>query len=98
MATGRSGKWVTAVRLDASNLADYARGCALLGAGGGGDSDVGLLMALHAVETHGPVTLVGLDALPDASRVMPCGIAGSAAIAGERIWSGDEGSRLLAAV
>ena len=29
---------------------------------------------------------------------MPCGIAGSPAIANERIWSGEEGRRLLAAV
>ena len=87
-----------AVRLDASNLEAYARGCALLGAGGGGDSDIGLLMALHAVAEHGPVEVVGLDALPIASRVMACGIAGSPAIANERIWSGDEGRRLLAAV
>jgi DUF917 family protein len=89
---------VTTVRLDASNLGEYSRGCALLGAGGGGDFDVGLLMALHAVREHGPVEVVGLDSLPDASRVMPCGIAGSPAIANERIWSGDEGRRLLAAV
>ena len=55
---------MTAVRLDASNLGDLTRGCALLGAGGGGDPDVPLLMALHAVEEHGPVEVVGLDHCP----------------------------------
>ncbi|MEA2440727.1 MAG: uncharacterized protein QOH76_2151 [Thermoleophilaceae bacterium] len=80
--------------LDASNLPAVARGCALLGAGGGGDTDVALLMALHAVEENGPVPLVRLADLPDGGLVMPCGSIGSPAVATERLWSGDEGSVL----
>jgi DUF917 family protein len=78
-------------RLDASNLPAVARGCAVLGAGGGGDTDLPLLMALRAVEEYGPVPLVRLAHLPDEGLVMPCGSIGSPAVATERLWSGDEG-------
>jgi uncharacterized protein len=86
------------LQLDASNLPDLARGCELLGAGGGGDPEVGLLMALHAVEEHGPVDVPALDDLPADAGVMPCGLVGSPAIADERIWSGEEGGQLRAIV
>ena len=85
-------------QLDASNLPDLARGCRLLGAGGGGDTELGLQMALQAVEEHGPVELVALGDLPADARVMPCGLAGSPAVSEERIWSGDEGGELRAIV
>jgi DUF917 family protein len=78
-------------RLDASNLPAVARGCAVLGAGGGGDTDLALLMALRAVEENGPVPLVRLAELPDDGLVMPCALIGSPAVATERLWSGDEG-------
>jgi DUF917 family protein len=78
-------------RLDASNLPAVARGCALLGAGGGGDTDLPLLMALRAVEENGPVPMVRLAELPDEGLVMPCSSIGSPAVATERLWSGDEG-------
>jgi uncharacterized protein len=77
--------------LDASNLPAVARGCAVLGAGGGGDPELALLMALRAVEEQGPVPLVPLAELPDGGLVMPCGSIGSPAVATERLWSGDEG-------
>jgi DUF917 family protein len=96
VALERSGKRGGSVQLDASNLPDLARGCALLGAGGGGDPAVGLLMAEHAVEEHGPVEVVGLDDLPAGARVMPCGFVGSPAISDERLWGGDEGRDLVA--
>jgi DUF917 family protein len=78
-------------RLDASNLPALARGCALLGGGGGGDTELALLMALRAVHESGPVPLVRLSELPDDGLVMPCGSIGSPAVATERVWSGDEG-------
>jgi DUF917 family protein len=78
-------------RLDASNLPAVARGCALLGAGGGGDTDLPLSMALRAVEENGPVPLRRLAELPDDGLVMPCCMVGSPMVATERVWSGDEG-------
>ncbi|MDX6669198.1 MAG: uncharacterized protein QOK04_2578, partial [Solirubrobacteraceae bacterium] len=80
--------------LDASNLPAVARGCAVLGAGGGGDTYLPLLMALRAVEENGPVPLVPLADAQDGGLVMPCGSIGSPEVATERLWSGDEGLML----
>jgi hypothetical protein len=55
-------------------------------------------MALLAVQEHGPVPVVALDALADEPLVMPCGMVGGPAIADERLWSGDEGQTLRDAV
>jgi DUF917 family protein len=82
---------VRLTRLDVPRLEALARGCALLGSGGGGDPAVALTSAMHAVDVHGPVAVVALGALPDDALVMPCGQVGSVALAAERLWSGDEG-------
>jgi DUF917 family protein len=70
----------------------------MLGAGGGGDPQLGLVMALGAVQEHGPVSLVAVDDLAPEALIMPCGLIGSPTVAGERIWSGDEGRVLREAV
>src|SRR5919204_4495942 len=80
--------------LDPRNLPDLARGCAVLGTGGGGDPQTGLLMSLQAVEEHGPVPLRDLDELPDDGLVMPCGGMGAPTISIEKFGDGDEGARL----
>jgi uncharacterized protein len=85
---------VPSLRLDASNLPQFAAGCAALGAGGGGATDLPLAMALRAVEEHGGVAVAGLDDLDADALVMPCGMVGAPTIAEERIWSGAEGATL----
>jgi DUF917 family protein len=80
--------------LDPSSLRALARGCAVLGAGGGGDPYLGLLQALQATEDFGPVPLVDLDELPDDSLIMPCGGIGAPTVSIEKIENGDEGDRL----
>jgi hypothetical protein len=82
------------MQLDASNLPALARGCAILGAGGGGDTHYGLLMAFQAVEEHGPVPVVDLDEFPDDALVMPCGGIGAPTVSIEKIENGREGLRL----
>jgi DUF917 family protein len=82
------------VLLDAENLPDLARGCAVLGTGGGGDPEIGLLMSLQAVEEHGPVPLVDLDELSDEGLVMPCGGLGAPTVSIEKFGNGGEGARL----
>jgi DUF917 family protein len=77
--------------LDADVLPAQARGCAVLGAGGGGSPRVGLLAALQAVEDHGPVELVDLDDLPDDGLVMPCGMVGAPTVTLEKLSNGWEG-------
>jgi hypothetical protein len=89
---------VRLARLDVPQLDALARGCALLGSGGGGDPAVALASARHALHEHGPVAVVALDALADDALVMPCGQVGSATVAAERLWGGDEGRVLRAVV
>jgi DUF917 family protein len=83
-----------ALELDALNVRALARGCAVLGAGAGGDPDLGVVMAQHAIAEHGPVAVVELADLADDGCVMPCGMVGAPTVAAERIWSGDEGAVL----
>src|SRR5437016_9323555 len=80
--------------LDPDSLRALARGCAVLGAGGGGDTYIALLQALQATEDHGPAPLVDLDELPDDSLIMPCGGIGAPTVSIEKIENGDEGDRL----
>ena len=80
--------------LDPDSLRALARGCAVLGAGGGGDPYLGLLQALQATEDFGPVPLVDLDELPGDSLIMPCGGIGAPTVSVEKIENGDEGARL----
>jgi hypothetical protein len=82
--------------LDPPALRALARGCAILGAGGGGDPHIGLLQALQSAEDHGPASLVDLDDLPDDALVMPCGMIGAPTVHIEKIENGDEGERLRA--
>jgi DUF917 family protein len=80
--------------LDPDSLRALARGCAVLGAGGGGDPYLGLLQALQAAEDFGPVPLMDLDELPDDALIMPCGGIGAPTVSVEKIENGDEGGRL----
>src|SRR3954453_23465002 len=86
------------MHLDDRTLRDLARGCGLLGAGGGGDTFVPLTMARRAVAEHGPVAVVNPGELSPDGLVMPCGLLGSSVVAAERVLSGDEGHELRAAV
>jgi uncharacterized protein len=80
--------------LDPQSLRAMARGCAVLGAGGGGDTYLALLQAQQAIADFGPVPLVDLDELPDDSLVMPCGGIGAPTVSIEKIENGNEGERL----
>jgi DUF917 family protein len=82
------------MKLDDASLIALARGTAVLGAGGGGDSRIGLLAAQQAFEEHGPVELVDLDDLPADGLVLPCGLVGAPTVTIEKIINGSEGARL----
>ncbi len=86
------------MRLEAADLEGYARGCAILGSGGGGDVDAAILQARAAIETHGPVAVVDLDDLPDDALVMPIAGWGAPTVGIEKLGSGREGAALAAAV
>lgn len=82
--------------LDEPALRSLARGCAVLGTGGGGDPRIGLLLALQALEEVGPTELVDLDDLPDEALIMPCGMVGAPTVHIEKIENGGEGAVLRA--
>jgi DUF917 family protein len=81
-------------RIDAAMLPDLARGCSVLGAGGGGDTYTGLLASLQAIEEFGPVAVCDLDDLPGDGLVMPCGYIGAPTVSIEKLGCGREGERL----
>jgi DUF917 family protein len=93
----RAGK-ERGVYLGKTNMDDLARGCALLGSGGGGDVELSLLMARRYIAKYGPVRVIAPSELPDDALVMPCGMVGAPALAAERLWNGAEGARLVDAV
>ena len=80
--------------LDPDALHALARGCAVLGAGGGGDTYLTLLQALQATEDFGPARLVDVTELPDDALIMPCGGIGAPTVSIEKIENGNEGERL----
>jgi DUF917 family protein len=87
-----------AVRIDESNLARLARGCSVLGAGGGGDTYASELACLHAFDRHGPVEVVDLDDLPDDGLVMSCGGIGAPTVSIEKLGCEHEGEWLRQAL
>jgi hypothetical protein len=75
-------------------LPEIARGCSVLGAGGGGEAYTATLMAMQAIGDHGPVELVGYDELPQDGIIMSCGFLGAPTVTIEKLSSGEEGTYL----
>ncbi|WP_460304083.1 DUF917 domain-containing protein [Actinocorallia aurea] len=72
------------------DLPALARGCAVLGTGGGGQADTGLLAAARALEEYGPVPLVDLADIPDDGLILPLSAIGAPTVAHEMLMSGEE--------
>ncbi len=85
------------MRLDRTNILEYARGCAILGTGGGGDIQAAVLAAETALGPSKGVEVVPLDALPDDAMVLPVAGWGAPTVAIEKFESGDEGRTLVQA-
>ncbi|MCQ4210161.1 DUF917 domain-containing protein [Streptomyces longispororuber] len=86
------------MHLDAQALTDFARGCAVLGSGGGGPVADTLPVAAQAIEECGPVPVVAPEELPTDALVLPVSLVGSPAVAAERIGGRGEAGRLAARV
>ncbi|MFI6498756.1 DUF917 domain-containing protein [Nonomuraea typhae] len=71
-----------------------ARGCAVLGTGGGGDVRTGALAARRAIRAHGGVPLVRLADLPDDALVLPLSGIGAPTVSHEMIHGEDEPERV----
>ena len=78
------------MEFDQTNLPAFARGCDVLGSGGGGSARDGLPMASYAVTERGPVRVVELADLPPDELVMPCAYIGAPEVYVERIGTGRE--------
>ena len=80
--------------IEVEQLAPMARGCSVLGAGGGGDTYTSLLASRYAIDRFGPVELLDLDDLPDDALIMPCGYIGAPVVSIEKLGTGEEGGWL----
>ncbi|WP_046470589.1 DUF917 domain-containing protein [Allosalinactinospora lopnorensis] len=80
------------MRLDETTLPVYAKGAAILGAGGGGSTRPGLLAALETVEEKGPVEVISLDDVPDDELIVPAGLMGSPNVSQEKLGNPEMGA------
>lgn len=76
------------LRLD--DLADLARGAALLGTGGGGDPYIGLLLVSEEIRRGGTVRLIGPEEVDDEALVVASAFMGAPTVVIEKIPNGDE--------
>lgn len=71
-------------------IRDIARGAAILGCGGGGDPEIGRLMAEAAIEELGPVTIVDPQDIADDSFILASAMMGAPTVVIEKIPRGTE--------
>ena len=72
------------------DLPDLARGAALLGAGGGGDPYIGLLLVTAELERGATITLLDPDEVADDALVVASAFMGAPTVVIEKIPGGDE--------
>lgn len=77
-------------KIGKENIEQIAMGAAVLGTGGGGDPYVGMLMAINAIERHGPVTLLSPEEVDDEAWVVSAGMMGAPTVMIEKLPSGKE--------
>ncbi|MEO3892270.1 DUF917 domain-containing protein [Nonomuraea sp. B5E05] len=80
--------------IDESDIPALARGCAILGTGGGGDVRTGSLAAVGAIRAYGEVPLVELADLPGDALVVPLSGIGAPTVGHEMIHGEDEPKRV----
>jgi uncharacterized protein len=76
--------------LGPDDIAAIALGCAVFGAGGGGNVETGSWAARHALEVHGDVPLVSLRDLEGEDLVLPMHAIGAPTVSQELLPSGRE--------
>lgn len=73
-------------------------GASFLGTGGGGDPYIGSLMARQALETHGPVTVIDPEDLPDDALCVMSAVMGAPTVLVEKLPGGNEQGAALGAL
>lgn len=81
--------------IDAEAIENIAVGAALLGTGGGGDPYIGKMMALSAINEHGPVTLIHPNELEEDDFYLPAAMMGAPSVLIEKFPKGDEFIRVF---
>ncbi|GII29613.1 hypothetical protein Pmi06nite_30550 [Planotetraspora mira] len=81
-------------RISTDDVPALARGCAVLGTGGGGDVRAGGLAARRAILEYGEVPLVRLDELPEDALILPLSGIGAPTVSHEMIHAEDEPVRI----
>jgi DUF917 family protein len=81
-------------RIEIADVPALARGCAILGTGGGGEVYTGSLILLEALRVFGPVEVVTLEDLDPEGLLLPLGGIGAPTVGVEKLPSGEEGIRL----
>ena len=76
--------------IQAENMEQIALGAAVLGTGGGGNPYVGKLIAMEALQQHGPVTMVDISEVQDDDLIVPSAMMGAPTVMVEKIPKGDE--------
>lgn len=76
--------------IGAADMEALALGAAVLGTGGGGNPYIGKLMAVEALQQHGPVTVVDPAELHDDDVIVPSAMMGAPTVMLEKIPKGDE--------
>ncbi|MEV5410993.1 DUF917 domain-containing protein [Thermopolyspora sp. NPDC052614] len=85
--------------LNRDDLADLARGAALLGTGGGGDPHIGRLLVDQALrESSGTITVLDPAELGDDALIIPTAQMGAPTVMVEKIPRGDEAVAALRAL
>ena len=86
------------MNLTLNDLEDYARGAALLGAGGGGDPYIGRLLAEEAIKTYGAPRIISAQELDDDAVIISVAMIGAPTVLIEKACSGDDIDLLIKAM
>jgi DUF917 family protein len=84
-------------QIDEDALESISIGAGILGTGGGGNPYIGMLRARELVRANGPVNVLGLEELPDDSRVICVGGMGAPTVGVEKV-RGTESYRAVRAI
>jgi DUF917 family protein len=76
--------------LTPDDLPALARGCAILGTGGGGQVEIGTLTAARGISEFGEVPVIPLSDVPEDELIMPLSEIGAPTVAHEMLMSGEE--------
>jgi DUF917 family protein len=84
-------------QIDEDALESISIGAGILGTGGGGNPYIGMLRARELVRANGPVSVLGLEELPDDTRVICVGGMGAPTVGVEKV-RGTESHRAVQAI